>query len=450
MRFQAQWHRFIGGLPFEARLRWLFGVLWLVLVVAVALLVFFLLPAQVERRLEDNLVSDANRLAEFYNSGSVGTAPGAGGVAVSLYSEDGRGLSDAWGVEPPPIAPAFLSQITPEARSFRFDGQIVAAARVNSGGLILVITQELGPFQAALNQTRTVLIIVLVILFVIGGLGVGYVARYATRPLREAADSVSSRQGWDTSPVPYRGPSDELGRIVAEFNHLLGEIDRVHEREKVFLAEISHELRTPLTGLYGHLERLARHYPAEAGMAGALRSARHLKRLVEDLLLLQYGDLERRLDLSIVDLVEPIKSVAQDLPGLGLEVTGQPIEVLGDPDRIQQLIRNITQNAVRATGSPQLVTIRLSRQGQEALIKIEDRGPGIKPELQDKIFDRFVHGSKDGHGLGLAIAKQIAEAHRGQISFTSVPGQTVFRITLPLLDVDLEEGTDVQTKASQE
>jgi signal transduction histidine kinase len=294
------------------------------------------------------------------------------------------------------------------------------------------------------------LVVVLAIMFVIGGLGVGYVARYATRPLREAADSVSSRQGWDTSPVPYRGPADELGRIVTEFNHLLGEIDQVHEREKVFLAEISHELRTPLTGLYGHLERLVRHYPEEAGMAGAMRSARHLKRLVEDLLLLEHGDLERRLDLRIVNLAEPLRSVAQDFPGLGLELSSGPIEVLGDPDRIQQLVRNITQNAIRATGSPKLVTIRLGRQDQEALIEIEDCGPGIEPELQAKIFDRFVHASKDGHGLGLAIAKQIADAHHGQINFTSVPGQTVFRITLPLLEMDSEDDEESRTQAGHE
>lgn len=450
MRFKTQLRRFFGtNLPFEARLRLLFGVLWLVLVVAIALSVFFLLPAQMEARLESNLVKDANRLADFYNSGSVGTAPGAGGVEISLYTEDGQGL-EAWGVRPKPIAPAFLVQITAEAKSFRFDGQIVAAARAPLGGLIVVITQELGPFQAVLNQTRMALVVVLAIMFVIGGLGVGYVARYATRPLREAADSVSSRQGWDTSPVPYRGPADELGRIVTEFNHLLGEIDQVHEREKVFLAEISHELRTPLTGLYGHLERLVRHYPEEAGMAGAMRSARHLKRLVEDLLLLEHGDLERRLDLRIVNLAEPLRSVAQDFPGLGLELSSGPIEVLGDPDRIQQLVRNITQNAIRATGSPKLVTIRLGRQDQEALIEIEDCGPGIEPELQAKIFDRFVHASKDGHGLGLAIAKQIADAHHGQINFTSVPGQTVFRITLPLLEMDSEDDEESRTQAGHE
>lgn len=414
----------------------------------ILLLVVFLLPAQMKAHLERSLVEDANRLAEFHNSGAVGNAPPvAGGVEVSLYAEDGSALLAN---HDDPIAPKFLAQITTEAKAFSSPDQIVAAALAPSGRFIVVITQDLGPVAGAINQTVMVLVIALVFLLVLGWLGTAYVSRLATKPLQEAASSIGARQGWDTAPVPYHGAEDDLGRIVSEFNRLLGQIDQVRESEKAFLADISHEVRTPFTGLYGRLERLVRRYPQESEMAAALGSAKHLRRFLDDLLFLVRGELELQSEMHLLELATPIRQVAADFPGLGLELPSEPVEIVGDPDRIQQLIRNITKNAIHATGSAELVKIRLSQQEQEALIEIEDQGPGIPEELQDKIFERHVHGSRDGQGLGLEIAQRIAKVHMGRITFTSVPGQTIFRIALPVLEPDPEDSDEWQTQTEQE
>lgn len=433
---------------FQRRLGLLFSLLWLGLMLLILLLVVFLLPAQMKAHLERSLIEDANRLAEFHNSGAVGDAPPiAGGVEVSLYAEDGSALVANHN---DPIAPKFLAQITTEAKAFSSPDQIVAAALAPSGRFIVVITQDLGPVTGAIDQIVTMLAIAFIPLLVLGWFGTAYVSKVAIKPVQEAASSISARQGWDTAPVPYHGPQDDLGRIVSEFNRLLGQIDQVRESEKGFLADISHEVRTPLTSLYGRLERIMRRYPQEPEIAAALGSAKHLKRLFDDILFLIRGELELQSEMHLLNLEMPIRQVAADFVGIGLELPSEPIEIIGDPDRIQQLIRNITRNAVQATGSAELVTIRLSRQDHEAIVEIEDRGPGIPEELQDKIFERHVHGSRDGQGLGLEIAQRIAKIHMGRITFTSVPGQTIFRIALPVLEADPEDSEKWQAQAEQE
>src|SRR5690606_20510400 len=163
-----------------------------------------------------------------------------------------------------------------------------------------------------------------------------------------------------------------------------------------FPAETSHELRTPLTSLRGFLDRAARHAgPAAAeDIDDARRVAGTLARLVEDLLQLSRGELVREPNPHLVELLQDVvRPVAAEFPGVRVE-GGPPALVLGDPLRLRQLVRNLLANAVRAARTPAGVVVRLGvRDGGAAVLEVEDDGPGIPPETQARIFEKFYKGA---------------------------------------------------------
>jgi signal transduction histidine kinase len=220
-----------------------------------------------------------------------------------------------------------------------------------------------------------------------------------------------------------------------------------------FLSTVSHELRTPLTSIRGSLEL------AQGGAAGevspelkdlidvASSNTRRLGRLVDDVLDLQKMDaghlkLEpERCDLRAVlrDAVEANRGFADAFEvGLALEESADPLPAYVDSDRIVQVLTNLISNAVKFSPARGEVRIRGEQRGKGAVrVFVEDRGPGIPPDLRDRVFDRFAqargaHPVK-GTGLGLSIAKAIVERHGGAIGFeTDAARGTTFFFELPV------------------
>jgi two-component system, OmpR family, sensor kinase len=133
--------------------------------------------------------------------------------------------------------------------------------------------------------------------------------------------------------------------------------------------------------------------------------------------------------------------VAEEFPGVRVAAE-EGLSVVGDPHRLRQLVRNLTANAVRATGDPTLVTLRARARSGTVHVEVHDRGPGVPAELADRIFDKFFHGPGGGSGLGLAIAQQIARVHGAELTVISRPGDTSFAFALPAADVADDEGAD--------
>ena len=413
-------------LPFRARLFLAFALLWLLFLGGGWYLAGRSVDQALKRRLEATLAQDALRAAEAYQKGQAGALLTTGGVYLHLYAQDGTPIA----LTRPDhrLPPERLRRAGPTPEVLWEEG--FAAALVATPLGLLVLTAETSPIEAALEALREALLRAFLLLSPLGLALVYLTARLAARPLEAVAREITRRSPDRLDPVPHRLPQDEFGRMVEAVNALLQALKEAKERERAFLAEASHELRTPLTVLLGHLDRLGRNPQDLEALRTARATAERMRRLVEDLLALARGEVERNLNLHIVDLGEVAREAALEH---GVAAEAESAEVLGDPDRLLQLLRNLVANAVRAAGK-EGVRVRVRREADHALLEVEDSGPGIPEDLLPRLFQRFARGPGGGTGLGLAIAHAIAKAHGGEIAVESRPGRTVFRVRLPLLE----------------
>jgi signal transduction histidine kinase len=294
-------------------------------------------------------------------------------------------------------------------------------------------------------------------------------------PDAESLDILRFRDGRivERSSRPMRGAGGTGGRVwsfrditaarlnEAERDRLLGEAHEAVRARDDFLSIASHELRTPLTSLHLALQSLrkATREPVSPGaqpeivetlLATAERQTSTLRRLVEELLSvgrIQAGRLD--LDAEDVDLPAVVRDVIgnleQDIARAGVAVTvdgpDAPLRGRWDRTRIDQVVTNVVTNALRYGGGTR-VDIRIARDGARAVLEVSDGGPGIAPELQRRIFERFVRGHPSSHygglGLGLYIVHQIVRAHGGDVQVRSEPGQgATFTVTLPVADTTI-------------
>lgn len=260
------------------------------------------------------------------------------------------------------------------------------------------------------------------------------VARQITR-----ADDLSRR-------VPDTGRSDEIGDLARAFNQTLERLERLFRTQQRLLADVSHELRTPLTTIRGNVDLMRRMGELDPETLDVIQEeTTRMTRLVGDLLLLARADsgglpLQRdpvALDDVLFEVYRQVRLLEKPVDIQLAEV--DQVMVLGDSDRLKQLVLNLVENAVKYTQPGGEVCLRLSKRTGWAHLEISDTGIGIPPEDLPHIFDRFYRVEKarsraqGGSGLGLSIAKWIAQAHGGGIRVKSQVGEgTTFTITLPL------------------
>jgi signal transduction histidine kinase len=227
--------------------------------------------------------------------------------------------------------------------------------------------------------------------------------------------------------------SDEVAELARTLDDMLQALDAERAeteaalgRQRRFVADASHELRTPLTSVLANLELLAAELEGEPRetAASALRSAKRMRRLVGDLLLLARADAGRIAPRETLDLGEIIVEAAGEAgplaEGHDVEVDAPaPVPVEGTRDELHRLALNLLENALAHTPPGTRVRVEARRLGDDgALVAVEDDGPGVPPELAPRIFDRFVRGAGDaggGTGLGLAIVRAVAESHGGEV-----------------------------------
>ncbi|MCA9917622.1 MAG: HAMP domain-containing histidine kinase [Anaerolineales bacterium] len=257
------------------------------------------------------------------------------------------------------------------------------------------------------------------------------------------ADDLSRR-------VPNTERTDEIGVLARSFNQLLERLERLFQTQQRLLADVSHELRTPLTAIRGNVDLMRRMGDADPESLEIIQEEiERMTRLVGDLLLLARADagglpLEKakvELDNLLFEVYRQVRLLDADVAVKVTEV--DQVCIMGDVDRLKQLLLNLISNAIKYTPDGGTVDVSLSKKNGWAYLKIADTGMGIPAEDLPYIFDRFYRvdkarargqSGKGGAGLGLAIAKWIAQAHGGNIDVVSKVGEgTTFTIILPIL-----------------
>jgi len=235
----------------------------------------------------------------------------------------------------------------------------------------------------------------------------------------------------------------ELGRTAAAFDGMLDSLEGSEQRTRRFVADAAHELRTPITGVQAVAEALVQapvDSPDRDQMSFLLvREARRAGRLVDDLLALAQLDAGYEMQREAVDLMALAEAeVARTrfvAPDFDIAASGEPVTVIGDGQRLAQVLANLVDNARQATGPAGAVRISVDSGG----FTVSDNGPGVPEAERERIFDRLVRldDARDrrsgGSGLGLAIARGVVRAHGGDLVCLPSQGGAVFRVSLPVV-----------------
>jgi two-component system, OmpR family, sensor kinase len=416
---------------------------------------FFVAEASLREDLQKKLRDDAVRVANLYS----GAVPGqvipplgapTGGIIIQIYDNQGYLIianNDAFmlprntGISVEKWLKV-LESTTPIDWRGTLAGRPVQMALASVGWGVVAISVPTEYISDALQGLARSLLLTAIFVTIASGIIAYVVARATMRPITQLATRAAQLNPNQLTPIEYRGPKDEVGQLTDVLNNLIVRLRGAMDAQRSFLAETSHELRTPLTSLQGFLERASRRASSEVqqgadinrDLEDAKRISQTMSRLVADLLQLSRGELVQELVPHLIDPYSDIlQPVAEEFSGVKL--VGEEGETLvGDPERLRQLVRNLVANAVRATGAASKVELRLRSEETAVHLEVIDKGPGIPDEMLPYIFDKFYKGAGGGAGLGLAIAKQIADVHKGTLTVESVLGQgSTFRLTLPVL-----------------
>lgn len=275
-------------------------------------------------------------------------------------------------------------------------------------------------------------------------------SRTITRPIRELTQATHAVSEGNLEQKVQVHSNDELGELAKAFNKMSAELMRSVNARKQMTADIAHELRTPLSLILGHAEAVHDGVlpPTKENFEIIREEATRLEHLINDLRTLSLADAgELTMAFQPIEpgrLLQEVTSLYQvqaQKKNISIQLDiASPLSTLEiDPGRMIQVLTNILDNATRHTPEGGTITVSTKETGETIEIVIQDSGPGLPPEEAEKIFERFYRTDSSrqreegGSGLGLAIAKSIVQAHNGQLSAESEPGNGLrVIITLPL------------------
>ena len=313
----------------------------------------------------------------------------------------------------------------------------------------VIVADSLEKVDKTLSQLRFLFLILGLIALITIAMAARWIIALGLKPLEAVEDTAEAIAAGDLSArLPAAKPDTEVGRLTTSLNTMLARIEesftaRVESENKLrrFVADASHELRTPLTAIRGFAE-----LHRQGAVVGEEKTKELINRiekesvrmssLVEDLLLLARLDQSRELAKEPVDLntliTEAVASARAAGPNHPIEIKLEASEifVLGDSQRIHQVIANLLANARAHTPNGTQISITAMQGVSETTIAVSDKGPGLSKADQDRIFERFyradpsrVRNSGEGSGLGLSIVDAVMKAHGGYVTVKSEVGQ---------------------------
>lgn len=283
-------------------------------------------------------------------------------------------------------------------------------------------------------------------------LGIGLSATLSRRLARLRTAARRLAQEGPTAPPPSDHVEDEIGDLSRAFAAMQVALRRQENARRAFVATASHELRTPLTSLQGNFELLAEDLEggaldvdvAREQVRAARGQLRRLSNLATELLDLSRLDAEVELRSEPVALDQIARAVTAEFELVaadsGLEVKfvepSAPIWARGDPGAVARIVRILIDNALRFAPTGEPVLVETSYGGEQAIVTVSDRGPGVPEAEREAIFERFQRGSRTGgehgFGLGLAIGRELATRLEGTLTLESTEPGASFRLALPI------------------
>jgi len=437
-------------MTFSVRIALLTAAAVAVAAIGASILMYFVVQNQLLTQFDKTLADAAATVRDprpgpggrGFPGGPQGNLTGRGDVAAQIINSNTGlvGRSDAQPVVAlvTPDAVAVASGTKPE---YWFDMTLEGShlrVYVTPGtqrGTAVEVWGPLNSIESALAETRFRLgLVALGGVLLAAALGT-VVARAALTPVRRLTNIVEEvARTRDLSQRVSLTSSDELGRLAASFNVMLGELETSLRSQRQLVADASHELRTPLTSLRTNLELLERGQPADPAerqqvLADLVGQMERLSTLVSDLI-----DLARdeRVQLVVEDVsldevaTDAIAEMRMRYPSISFQLEGGPSVVRGVRSRILRAITNLLDNAGK--WSPAGGVVEVAVRANE--VTVRDHGPGIAPEDEPRVFDRFWRAPAarqlPGSGLGLAIVKDVAETHGGRVTLERPSGGGAF------------------------
>jgi heavy metal sensor kinase len=349
-----------------------------------------------------------------------------------------------------PMQTATMREVHVEGRPFLVGAQVLASGNL---ALVVQVGEPLDQLYVAFRQIEWSISIILLIAVLAVTLVSFVLAGQITTPINELANAMRQigSEGLHRR-LRWKGRRDEVGHLAESFDDLLGRLEEAFARERQFISDASHELKTPLTSINANAQMLVRWGDRDEAirkesLQTIVDESASLANMVNGMLTLakaDSGDAIPKEPLSLTPLArEAAAATAQRAreKNLDLQVEAgdeSPI-VTGDAALIRQLITNLIDNAIKFTERGG-VTVRVRSNDSEAIVEVQDTGPGIDPEELPHIFERFYRTDKSrsrevpGTGLGLAIVRSIARVHSGRVEAERPEGGgTLMRVRLPRL-----------------
>lgn len=335
----------------------------------------------------------------------------------------------------------------------------VLARLLPSGAGSAVAALSLEDVERTLGRLQLLFLFIGLLVLLLVGVISRAAIRLSMKPLTAVEGTAEAIANGDLSArLPDAKPDSEVGRLTTSLNRMLGRIEesfavqrRSEEKLRRFVADASHELRTPLTAIRGfaelHRQGAISGEEKTRELVGRIESeSKRMSALVEDLLTLARLDQARPLANEAVDVKKLTEEVVQAVrasnqsANITTKVPDDEVFIIGDSLKVYQALLNLVVNAATHTPAGTPIAITLIHNHDEVQIEVSDVGPGLTPEQQTRVFERFyrvdqsrTRNGAEGSGLGLSIVQAIMAAHHGSVDIESELGRgTTFTLTFPI------------------